>query len=262
MTLIKYNKFVFLVIIVSTILLHSCYASSPDNAIILQKPPSHELWNTLLKKHVTSDGWVNYKGFKKDQAKLETYLKILKKGVPDPKSWSQEEQLAYWINAYNAFTVKLIIDNYPLKSIKDLNSTLAIPTVNTIWDKKFFNLGGQAYSLNMIEHSILRKNFDEPRIHFALNCASVSCPVLLNEAYSADILEKQLEQQTKEFINDPTKNSISTKNPNISSLFNWYGEDFKKKGTLIEYLNSYSKVKINPNARISFLDYDWNLNEK
>src|SRR5690606_7886580 len=127
------------------------------------------------KKHVAPNGLVNYNGFKQDKQQLDLYLKLLQAGVPDPDKWSKEEQLAYWINAYNAFTIKLIIDNYPLKSIKDLNSTIAIPTINSIWDDKFFSLGGQKFSLNMIEHGILRKDFDEPRIHFAINCASISC---------------------------------------------------------------------------------------
>lgn len=262
MALFKYSTFLTLVQLISTFFLTSCHAGAPSDAQTQQRAPSHAQWDALLKKHVTADGWIDYKGFKKDQAKLDSYLGKLQEGVPDPKTWSREEQLAYWINAYNAFTVKLIIDNYPLKSIKNLNSSIAVPTINTIWDKKFFTLGGQPYSLNMIEHSILRKNFDEPRIHFAINCASVSCPVLLNEAYNASRLENQLEKQTRQFINDPTKNKISARNPSVSSIFNWFGEDFKKKGTLVEYLNRYSKIKINPNAKISFLEYDWNLNEK
>lgn len=246
----------------SAFILHSCQAGTPSDALTLQNPPSHAQWDALLKKHVTTNGMVDYKGFLIDQAKLDAYLSKLQEGIPDTKTWSREEQLAYWINAYNAFTVKLIVENYPLKSIKDLNSKIAVPTINTIWDKKFFTLGGQPYSLNMIEHSILRKNFEEPRIHFAINCASISCPVLLNEAFTASKLEKQLEKQTRQFINDPTKNKISAKSPEVSSIFNWFGEDFKKKGSLIQYLNRYSKTKISPNAKISFLEYDWSLNEK
>jgi hypothetical protein len=244
------------------LLLSSCQAGVPADARQGQTPPSHTEWNSLLKKHVASNGNVDYKGFKKDIDQLNAYLKTLQAGVPDPKTWSKQEQLAYWINAYNAFTVKLIVDNYPVKSIKDLNSAIAIPTINSIWDDKFFTLGGKKFSLNMIEHDILRKDFNEPRIHFAINCASVSCPVLLNEAFTASKLEKQLEKQTREFINDPTKNSISANNVKVSSIFDWFGSDFKNNGSIIDFLNRYSKTKINPNAKLNFLKYNWDLNEQ
>lgn len=259
----KLSSYFLLILVLATFLtLHSCQAAVPADALTAQTPPSHAQWDALLKKHVAADGMVDYKGFEKDKQKLESYINTLQKGVPDPKKWSTEEQLAYWINAYNAFTVKLIVDNYPLKSIKDLNSKIAIPTVNTIWDDKFFTLGGQPFSLNMIEHTILRKDFNEPRIHFAINCASISCPVLLDEAFTASKLESQLEKQTRLFINDPGKNRITAQNPKVSSLFNWFGEDFQKNGSLIQYLNRYSKTKINPKAKISFLDYNWDLNEQ
>lgn len=243
-------------------MLPSCHAGVTSEAATVQTPPSHAQWDALLKKHVAPDGMVDYRGFIKDRQKLKTYLKLLQAGVPDPLAWSREEQLAYWINAYNAFTVKLIIDNYPLQSIKELNRKMAAPTNKTIWDKKFFTLAGQPFSLNMIEHGILRKEFIEPRIHFAINCASVSCPVLLNEAYTAVKLEQQLERQTRQFINDPSKNKLSAQNPEVSYIFNWFADDFIKNSNLIQFLNRYSKTKINPNAKISFLEYDWNLNEQ
>jgi hypothetical protein len=116
-------------------------------------------------------------------------------------------------------------------------------------------------SLDEVEHSILRKEFEEPRIHFAINCASVSCPPLLNEAFVASNLENQLMRVTTTFVNDPSRNKISSQSAQLSSIFSWFKGDFTKKGTLIEFLNRYSKVKISPNARISFLDYNWNLNE-
>ena len=242
--------------------LTSCQAGVSSEAKYLQELPSHAQWNALVKKHVAPNGLVNYKGFLKDRQQLNSYLKLLQQGVPNPKTWTKEEQLAYWINAYNAFTVKLIIDNYPLKSIKDLNDKIAIPTVNTIWDDKFFKLGGQPFSLNMIEHGVLRKNFNEPRIHFAINCASISCPELLNEAYTAQNLELQLEKQATRFINDPTKNKLSATNLKVSSIFNWFQEDFVKTGTLTAFLNRYAKIKIRPDATITYLDYNWKLNEQ
>lgn len=224
-------------------------------------PPSHQIWDQLLKANVSSSGIVNYKGFIKEKAKLEQYLKLISENAPDRKTWSKQEQLAYWINAYNAFTVKLIVDNYPVNSIRDLGPALKIPLIKDVWHYKFFKIGGVESSLDEIEHSILRKEFDEPRIHFAVNCASVSCPPLLNEAFMASKLEAQLDKVARGFINDSSRNKITAENAQISSIFSWFKGDFTKKGGLIDFLNLYSKVKIKPSAKISHLDYNWNLNE-
>jgi len=224
-------------------------------------PPSHQIWDQLVKTHVKPNGMVDYKGFIREKAKLESYLKLLSENAPDRKTWSKNQQLAYWINAYNAFTVKLIVDNYPTKSIRDLGPKLKIPLIKDVWHYKFFKIGGVETSLDEIEHSIIRKEFDEPRIHFAINCASVSCPPLLNEAFTAEKLESQLQKVAIGFINDPTRNKITQDAAQISSIFSWFQSDFTKKGSLIDFLNLYSKVKIKPNAKISHLDYNWNLNE-
>ncbi|MBF2709610.1 DUF547 domain-containing protein [Flavobacterium soyangense] len=211
---------------------------------------NHSKWNELLQKHVSSKGNVDYKGFKKDALALQSYLDLLAKNTPE-KSWSKNAVLAYWINAYNAFTVKLILDNYPIKSIKKINGP---------WDKEFFALGGKKYSLGEIEHKILRK-MNEPRIHFAINCASFSCPNLANEAYTEAELEKQLSRAAKSFLNDASKNAISANKAELSQIFDWFSDDFKKNGTLIDFINKYSLVKMDDNAKISFKDYNWNLNE-
>ncbi len=222
---------------------------------------SHQVWNDLLHDHVREDGMVDYKGFLQDLEKLDQYLADLSAGAPDPENWSRDEQLAYWINAYNAFTVKLIVDNYPLESIKDLNPVVAIPTVSTIWNKKFFAIGGVEMSLDNIEHDILRKDFQEPRIHFAINCASVSCPPLRREAYVAQKIDDQLEEQAIAFMNDPLRNQISPDNPKLSKIFSWFSGDFKKNGTVIQFINQYSETKIKPGADLDFMDYDWALND-
>ena len=211
---------------------------------------NHQKWDDLLKKYVSENGNVDYKGFKKDQVALESYLELLSKNLPE-KSWTKNATLAYWINAYNAFTVKLILDNYPIKSIKKINSP---------WDAVFINLGNKKYSLGEIEHKILRK-MNEPRIHFAINCASYSCPNLLNEAYTEKNLNNQLDAAAKSFINDKSKNNITANTIEISSIFDWFTGDFKKKGTLIDFLNKYSSVKINAKAKIRYKEYNWNLNE-
>ncbi|WP_418262411.1 DUF547 domain-containing protein [Flavobacterium faecale] len=214
------------------------------------KAVDHAKWDVLLKKHVSNSGKVNYKGFIKDQKELDAYLAILSQSTPS-KSWSRNATLAYWINVYNAFTVKLIIDNYPVKSIKEISNP---------WGKKFFSLGGEKYSLEEVEHKILRK-MNEPRIHFAINCASYSCPNLLNEAYTEAKLSQQLAEVAKDFINDKSKNSISPNQIEISEIFNWFAADFKTKGSLIDFLNQYSNIKISSKAKTSFKDYNWNLNE-
>lgn len=242
-----------------SIILLSCQSSVPGMAGTT--PPSHKSWNELLKVNVNADGKVNYKGFIKEKAKLDAYLKSISENAPDRKNWSKDEQLAYWINAYNAFTVKLIVDNYPVGSIKDLGPKLKIPLIKDVWHYKFFKIGGQESSLDEIEHSILRKEFEEPRIHFAINCASVSCPPLLNESFEAKTINEQLDKVAKGFINDSSRNKISPEAVQISSIFSWFKGDFTQNGTLIDFLNKYSKVKIRSNAKVSHLDYDWNLNE-
>lgn len=227
-----------------------------------QDKTTHHLFDALLKKYVSTDGKVNYKGFVKDSATLNQYLSELSKAPMDKKNWTRQEQMAYWINAYNAFTIKLIIRYFPIKSIKDIGSSIQIPFVNTPWDIKFITLGNENLDLNSIEHGKLRKEFDDPRIHMALVCASKSCPILLNEAYDPKQLDKQLTRQTKAFLADSFRNKISPDKPQISSIFNWYGMDFSKNGGSVTFfVNTYSAVKIKPKAKISYLDYDWGLNE-
>jgi hypothetical protein len=237
----------------------SCQGSSLGQ--LQSTPPTHELFDELLKKYVTADGRVDYKGFMAEKETFQVYLDKLSHNAPDRNRWTREEQLAYWINAYNAFTIKLIIDNYPVASIQDLKPKLNIPLVNTVWHLKFFQIGGQDASLDEIEHKILRKEFEEPRIHFAINCASFSCPPLLNEAFTAERLEAQLEKVAVGFVNDPKRNRISRESVEISRIFSWFKGDFTKNVSLLEYLNRYSRVKINTNAKISHLPYDWSLNE-
>jgi hypothetical protein len=190
---------------------------------------------------------------------LNDYLAVLSANHPQP-SWDKNDQLAFWINAYNAFTVKLIVKNYPVKSIKELGG--AIYKVNTPWDIKFITIGDQVYDLNNIEHGIIRKDFAEPRIHFAVNCASVSCPPLRNEAYVGSKLDAQLNDQATKFINDGKNNIITNKEASLSKLFTWFQGDFEVYGASVrDFINKYAKTKITKKTKISFLDYDWNLNE-
>jgi len=230
-------------------------------ANLFSAAPDHALWSNLLQKNVTTDGKVNYKGFIADQSDLDKYLQTLSDS-PIESSWSVNEQKAYLINAYNAFTVKLITMHYPVKSIKDIGPKTQIPFVNSTWDIKFIRYGKDSVDLNFIEHSMLRKNYNDPRIHFALVCASVSCPILLNEAYIAEKLDDQLNRQAKAFLSDKSRNDISSVAPKLSKLFDWYAMDFKtKKTSVIDFINKYSSIKIDKNAKVTYLDYSWDLNE-
>jgi len=212
--------------------------------------PDHSAWNDLLHKYVDAEGNVDYAAIAKESEKLEAYLGHLDANAPS-KDWSKNEKLAYYINLYNAATVKLIVDNYPLKSIKDLKDP---------WDSKWVLIGGEKHSLGNIEHKILRK-MNEPRIHFAINCASYSCPKLVSKAFLPETMEEQLETATIDFINDNSRNKISGKKAQLSNIFKWYKGDFTENGSLVDYLNRYSNIKADKKAKISYLTYDWGLNE-
>ncbi|MFT5166994.1 MAG: hypothetical protein ACI8P3_002231 [Saprospiraceae bacterium] len=217
----------------------------------------HQIWTALLSKQVSTAGNVDYKGIIADKASLDTYLAALSDNPPGV-NWGENDKIAYWINAYNAFTVKLIVDNYPLKSIKDIGNGL--PMINSPWDIKFFKIGDTDFDLNTIEHEILRKQFQEPRIHFAINCASFSCPKLRNEAFEAKTLDKQLDEQARSFINNPDKNKIDNKETQLSKIFSWFENDFTKKGSIKSFIKKYHE-EFNENNKLQYIDYVWTLNE-
>ncbi len=210
-------------------------------------------WNGFLTQHVSSSGKVNYSKIKADKKQLEAIISMFEKNYPT-SSWSSKQKLAYWINAYNLYTLKLVSDHYPISSITKIT---AKP-----WDKKFIVLGGETLSLNDIEHKKIRAKNNEPRIHFALNCASESCPILYNKAFTAKNLSYQLTKQTKRFLADKSKNDFSDpKNIKISSIFDWYKGDFEKKeGSVVAFINKYrTEQLVDPN--ITYLEYLWGLNE-
>jgi len=222
----------------------------------------HSAYDKLLKKHVNEKGLVNYKGWKADQKEFNDYLARLSKTPPTAK-WSKAEQMAYWINAYNAYTIRLILDHYPVQSIKDIGSKIQIPFVTTPWAAKFFSIGGTPMSLDNIEHGTLRKKYDDPRIHFALVCASVSCARLRSEAYTASQLDRQLDDQGRDFLNSPAKNKPGKEAAQFSKYFDWYKGDWTNNGqTVVSWVNKYSPTKIDNTTKISYLDYNWQLNEQ
>lgn len=254
----KYKIFAFLL---PFLLLNSlCACSSPDPIVGDTTLVNHEIWDVLLHRHIKKDGFVDYKGMVRDSAELNRYLALLSAANPNSPNWSRTDKMAFWINAYNAFTVKLIVDHYPVKSIKDIKR--GIPFVNTVWDIKFIKIGGKTYDLNNIEHSILRPDFKDSRVHAAINCASYSCPALRNEAFVAKKLDAQLTDAMQSFIRDPLRNRITGPKAEISEIFKWFRGDFtREKSNIRNYLNQYAAVSLNANGKIEYIDYDWQLNE-
>ncbi len=220
----------------------------------------HSIFDRLLKKHVSQSGQVDYQSFTQDRTLLRQYLRSLGNVSPDTISWSKEEQLAYWINLYNAFTTELILNHYPLESIKDIGTKIPLVFGDSAWDIEFVNVNNTTYTLDDIEHKILRAKFDEPRIHFALVCAAASCPNLRREAYSAEKLESQLNSQAVIFLSNPVKNKIGANAVRISEIFKWYSEEFTKTGSLIDYLNQFTTLSIDQNASVDYYKFDWKLN--
>lgn len=206
-------------------------------------------YEKVLKNNVTDSGIVDYESIiRNDLDVLNRFLDQISR--TDPQRLSTDEQLAFWINAYNAFTIKLIIDHWPLRSIMEIYD-------GEPWDKKWIGIDDKTYSLDDIEHDIIRDQFGDPRIHFAVNCAAKSCPPLLNKPYTGATLDKQLEDQTRKFINDSRSNQISQNQLILSKIFEWYAEDF---ADLKGFLNKYSESDINPDASVRYNTYDWTIN--
>ncbi len=218
----------------------------------------HQAWTDLLIKHVDEDGRVNYMGFQKDSLALEAYLKLLSQNPPG-NNWTRAEEIAYWINTYNAYTIQLILNHYPVQSIKEVRSNSSISS--SPWDYKFFKIGEVPFDLGTIEHQILRKKFGEPRIHFAMNCASISCPKLRREAYTGVELERQLEEQAYDFLQNARFNKISQQATQLSKIFDWFQSDFTRNGDLNSFIKPYNP-DFNPKLPLEFMEYNWDLNEQ
>lgn len=218
----------------------------------------HALYATLLSRHL-KNGAVDYSGLQKDETILDRYLEQLA-GV-DPQSLDTDEQFAFYVNAYNAWTIKLILSRYPhLDSIKDLGSLFKSP-----WKKKIVRIDGQLLTLDQIEHDILRKRFGDPRVHFAVNCASKGCPPLQAEPFTGSHLNQQLNRAARAFINDPRYNRLEGNTLWVSKIFDWFSEDFDNDviGTFIAFAEQPLKDKLQKNRnriRVNHLNYDWSLN--
>ncbi|MFV0248895.1 MAG: DUF547 domain-containing protein [Tenacibaculum sp.] len=215
-----------------------------------------DVFDALLKTYVDSDGNVDYIGLRKNKSILNIYLKYLENTVPN-KKWSPNKSKAFWINVYNAHTIKLIIESFPLKKITDIKRK-----GENAWKIPFVIVGKKKYSLDYVQHIILRKWYSDSRIHVGINAASKSGPKFVNFAFTEKNIDSKLEELMKNFINDPQKNKISFNKVEISKIFEWYKEDFSSKNSLIDYLNKYSSIKANDNAQVVYLEYNWLLNEK
>ncbi len=239
----------------------------------------HSSWNGLLDNNVAiapdySSSTVDYTQFQEDRDALKSYLDAMSEvSRTEFEGWSNADQLAFLINAYNAWTVELILTRYPdLTSIKELGSLTQSP-----WQKAFIPLLGETLSLDNIEHDIIRGSgrYNDPRIHFGVNCASIGCPALLNEAFVGSKLDQQLDRMTKGFLRDRSRNRLENGNLAVSSIFNWYGDDFEQgwrdAETLDEFFALYAdsldlseddiEALSDGDMDISFLEYDWRLND-
>jgi hypothetical protein len=221
----------------------------------------HNPWHGLLQKYV-QNGMVDYKGFAAGGKKLDAYLAALE--TEDISAYSREQQLAFWINAYNAFTIKLILDHYPIESIRDIGRP---------WKRRFCKAAGQTHSLDHIEHEILRKQLKEPRIHFAVVCASIGCPDLQPGAFVPEKIDRQLDQAAQQFFSSRKHFYIEQDGKTviirISKIFDWFGGDFGQNKTervafMLPYLDQTTAEQLKTAAAVKFkyLHYDWSLNDK
>ena len=232
----------------------------------------HKPWDSLLKKHVVvvqggKASQVRYAEFAKDRAALKAYLDSLSRVTEAQfNAWPKPERMAFLINAYNAFTVEKILTRYPnLKSIRDFGTVFGNP-----WKDKFFTLFGRESWLDQVEHEMLRKPgaYNEPRVHYAVNCASIGCPMLREEAFVADRLDAQLEEQAVRFLSDRSRNRYEAGKLEVSKIFDWFKEDF---GVREQYFARYArlladapeaqKLVAEGRAPLAFLEYDWTLND-
>ncbi len=226
---------------------------------------THAAFTAILSKHVKNE-LVDYAGLKKNPAPLNAYLDTLA-AVPESafNKWDKKQQMAFLINLYNAATLQLIIDHYPVKSIKDIGSGLKGP-----WKQEVVRVFGKVQSLDHIEHDLLRPKYKDPRVHFAVNCASIGCPSLRAEAFQSSRLDAQLDEQGRIFLRDTSKNRLDAKKKTLylSEIFDWFKDDFTaKSGTVEKFVSLYvsdvdRKVFQQGGLTIKNTKYDWNLNKQ
>ena len=210
----------------------------------------YKLYNTFLSKYVSFTGNVNYDGIYLNKAELEELVVFFEKNVP-LTTVSKPEKIAYWINSYNLHAIKLIIDNYPVVSINDVIDPFKV---------NFVSYKGILLSLDYIENEILRK-LDDPRVHFGINSASISSPILVNEAFEPETLDKQLNTAARFFINDATKNQLAADKASVSKIFQWYKNDFTATKSIVEFINQYALVKLTDATVLTYSEFNFGLNK-
>jgi hypothetical protein len=226
-----------------------------QSAAALAGGPRHDLLSAILGDHVRG-GLVDYAGLAGDR-RLEAYLTMLANTEPAGIT-DEAERLAFWINAYNAFTLELVIEHLPLHSIREIAHDGTGP-----WDIPFIVIAGTRYTLNQIEHEIIRREFSEPRIHMVLVCAARGCPPLRAEAYGGAALEEQMDDNTRRFMADPAKNRYEAETGTLllSEIFSWFGEDFVRAyGSVQTFVRPYYRLEEGREFTIRYLPYDWSLN--
>lgn len=206
--------------------------------------------DAFFKTHV-ANGKVDYNAIVEQPIQLNALMELAKNvSVTTEKP---KEYQAFWINTYNLLVIKGIVDNYPLKSPLD---------VDGFFDKHQYNVGGKKMTLNGIENELLRSKFpNEPRFHFALVCAGLGCPPLINLAYMPEALDSQLQKQTVSALNNANFIKVNRNKVKISQLFEWYKEDFEQNGNVVDFINTYRNEKLPVNTKVSYYPYDWSLNE-
>ncbi|QTY26938.1 DUF547 domain-containing protein [Flavobacterium sp. CS20] len=248
---------IFCIGLICNVIAQNDYQNFSFKNAVTTKPyqVDYSTWDDLLHKHVSDEGFVDYKGFKEDKQKLLEFTKYLEENTPQ-KNWTKNQKKAYLINAYNAFTIQLVVEHYPIKSIKDIGVFF-----DNVFKKDFINFNGEMISLDDIEKGMLLPMGD-PRVHFAVNCASYSCPKLDNKAYQPKNIDQHLDQVAKSFINSH-RNALSPDKIKLSKIFKWYENDFEKENqTVIDFINKYSNITIKSSADIEYLDYNWKLNSQ
>lgn len=220
---------------------------------------SHQEWQSFLDRYLVTEGdntLVKYGSVSaQDKQKLNHYIDTL--SSIDPRQYALNEQYAYWVNLYNAITVDLILGDYPVKSITKLGGLFSFGP----WEEKVVNVAGKALTLNDIEHRILRPIWNDPRTHYAVNCASLGCPNLQSLAFTSDNSEQLLEKAAKEFINSDKGVLLSTGNAQLSSIYDWFADDFGNKQELIQHLAKYRAELTSLRSKFNY-EYDWSLNDK
>jgi hypothetical protein len=230
----------------------ACEKNNQNNNNQNNTPLSHDVFDQLLQQHVDDWGAVDYPAFKADEAKLKAYIEHLSVNEP-AATWSANKKQAYWINLYNAFTIYNVLLEYPVNSILDLDNGM-------IWTQRTVAVGNTAYTLDQIEKEQLLAAFNEPKVHFAVNCAAASCPPLLNKAWTETNLQHYYSNRTKSFINDSRYNYLSTDSIAVSKIFDWYATDFGGSENVVAYIQRYADSTVVDSAALAYRVYDWNLN--